>query len=329
MHIDQLTYFVHVVETGSINATAQKYFMTQQAINSSLKKLESEVGSPLLVRNYKGIKLTPQGHVFLHYAKNILQQHAEALQQLELYEAKKANLVGSLSIFTCSVFTELLLPTVNSKFMRIHPKTTLQVLDIPNTEILSYFFSQYCKLCFVTTSKENLDQLLQLNQMMHQNDSARIAYLPLLNDEIVIVARPDNPIAKYKNLSRKEYEKVFTKENLRFSLYQTYPLNQPEHVFSNALSMSNNPEIHKKFLMENITTTYMPKMAYKLQFEQDGFYAVETSDAQKVIHCLLYWDNPEDEDYELIKSYVSFLQRHFEHSYGVYKEAVNEEASSV
>ena len=42
MHIDQLTYFVHVVETGSINATAQKYFMTQQAINSSLKKLESE-----------------------------------------------------------------------------------------------------------------------------------------------------------------------------------------------------------------------------------------------------------------------------------------------
>ena len=41
MHIDQLTYFVHVVETGSINATAQKYFMTQQAINASLKKLES------------------------------------------------------------------------------------------------------------------------------------------------------------------------------------------------------------------------------------------------------------------------------------------------
>jgi hypothetical protein len=46
MHIDQLTYFVHVVETGSINATAQKYFMTQQAINASLKKLESEIGSP-------------------------------------------------------------------------------------------------------------------------------------------------------------------------------------------------------------------------------------------------------------------------------------------
>jgi len=324
MHIDQLTYFVHVVETGSINATAQKYFMTQQAINASLKKLESEVGSPLLDRNYKGVKLTPQGHIFLHYAQNILAMHNEALQQLELYNAEEANLVGNLSIFTSSVFTEMLLPAVNSKFMRIHPKTNLKVLDIPNTEILSYFFSRYCKLCFVTTSKENLDDLLGVHQLLQKEDNAKISYLPLLDDEIVIVARPDNPIAKYKKLSAKEYEDVFNRENLRFSLYQTYPLNQPEEVFSNALSLSNNPEIHKKFLMENIATTYMPKMAYELQFKTDGFAAVETSDSQKVIHCLLYWDNPEDEDYELIKSYVTFLQRHFEHGYGVYKEQTSE-----
>ena len=320
MHIDQLTYFVHVVETGSINATAQKYFMTQQAINASLKKLESEVGSPLLDRNYKGVKLTPQGHIFLYYAKNILSQYNESLQQLELYNAEEANLVGSISIFTSSVFTELLLPSVNSKFMRIHPKTTLQVLDIPNTEILSYFFAKYCKLCFVTTSKENLNDLMQLHTLMTKDDTANITYLPLLDDEIVIVARPDNPIAKYKKLSRKDYETLFLKENLRFSLYQTYPLNQPEHVFSSALSLSNNPEIHKKFLMENIAVTYMPKTAYNIQFKQDGFCAVETSDSQKVIHCLLYWDDSMDEDYDLIKTYVSFLQRHFEHGYGVYKE---------
>ncbi len=320
MHIDQLTYFVHVVETGSINATAQKYFMTQQAINASLKKLESEIGSPLLNRTYKGIELTPQGYIFLQYAQNILSQYNESLQQLELYNAEEANLIGTLSIFTCSVFTEVLLPSVNSKFMRIHPNTTLKVLDIPNTEILSYFFAKYCKLCFVTTSKENLNDLMQLHTLMTKDDTANITYLPLLDDEIVIVARPDNPIAKYKKLSRKDYETLFFKENLRFSLYQTYPLNQPEHVFSSALSLSNNPEIHKKFLMENIAVTYMPKTAYNIQFKQDGFCAVETSDSQKVIHCLLYWDDPMDEDYDLIKTYVSFLQRHFEHGYGVYKE---------
>ena len=324
MHIDQLTYFVHVVETGSINATAQKYFMTQQAINASLKKLESEVGSPLLDRNYKGVKLTPQGHIFLHYAQNILEMHNEALQQLEQYNAEEANLVGALSIFTCSIFTELLLPSVNSKFMRIHPKTNLKVLDIPNTEILNYFFARYCKLCFLTTSKENLDDLLHLHSLINKDDGAKIAYLPLLDDEIVIVARPDNPIAKYKRITHEECETLFMKDNLRFSMYQTYPLNQPEDALSNALSLSNNPEIHKKFLMENIVVTYMPKSAYELQFKPDGFVAVETSGSQNVIHCLLYWDDPADEDYELIKSYVAFLQRHFEHGYGVYRNNKSE-----
>lgn len=314
MHIDQLTYFVHVVETGSINATAQKYFMTQQAINASLKKLENEVGSPLLVRNYKGIKLTPQGHIFLYYAKNILQQHNDALQQLALYQAEEANLIGALTIFSSSFFAELFLPKTISDFMLIHPKTNIRVLDIPNTEILSYFFEQYCKISFVTTSKEHLEQVHE----KHPNE--HIKYLPLLDDELVIVARPDNPVMKFKKISNEELARIITKENLKFSMYQTFPLNNPDEALSNAISLSNNPEIHKKFMMENIAITYMPKLAYEYLFQPDGFRAIATSGTQHVIHCLMYWDDPEDEDHLLIDSFVSFLKKHFEHNYGVYKE---------
>lgn len=313
MHIDQLAYFIHVVETGSINATAQKYFMTQQAINASLKKLESEVGSPLLDRNYKGVKLTPQGHIFLHYARNILAQYNEGLDQLEQFNAEHRNIMGSLSVFSSSFFAELFLPKVISNFMAIYPKTTIRVLDIPNTEILSYFFAQYCKLCFITTSKEHLAQMFE----KHANE--KITYLPLLDDELVIVARPDNPMMKYKKLELREVEPIFTKENLRFSLYQTFPLNDPENALANTLSLSSNPEIHKKFMMENIAITYMPKLAYELQFRQEGFSSITTVGTQKVIHCLLYWNDPTDEEYELINTLVVFLKKHFEHKYGPYK----------
>ena len=315
MHIDQLNYFVHVVETGSINATAQKYFMTQQAINASLKKLESEVGSPLLVRNYKGIQLTPQGHIFLHYAKNILQQHSEALQQLERYYAQETNLIGSLSIFSSSFFTELFLPKTISDFMLIHPKTNIRVLDIPNTEILSYFFEQYCKISFITTSREHLEQ------MHEKHPDERIKYLPLLDDELVIAARSDNPIIKYKKISMETTESIMTKEKLKFSMYQTFPLNDPENALANALSLSNNPEIHKKFMLENIAITYMPKLAYEYLFQPEGFAAVTSTGTQHVIHCLMYWDDPNDEDNDLINAVVTFLKKHFEHRYGVYKEA--------
>ena len=43
MNIDQLNYFLSVAETGSINASAQKFFVSQQAVNASLKKLETEI----------------------------------------------------------------------------------------------------------------------------------------------------------------------------------------------------------------------------------------------------------------------------------------------
>ena len=318
MHIDQLTYFVHVVETGSINATAQKYFMTQQAINASLKKLESEVGSPLLNRNYKGIELTPQGRVFLYYAQNILQQYNEALTQLEQFNANETNIVGALSVFSSSFFSELFLPKTISDFMQIYPKTAIRVLDIPNTEILSYFFAQYCKVCFITTSKEHLTQMYE----KHPNDN--IKYLPLLEDELVIVARPDHTIMKHKRLNLTTSEQLFIKDNIRFSMYQTFPLNDPENALSNALSLSSNPGIHKQFMLENIAITLMPKLAYELQFQQEGFTSVATTGTQNVIHCLLYWHNPDDEDYELINTFVLFLKKHFEHKYGVYKKQTSE-----
>ena len=112
-----------------------------------------------------------------------------------------------------------------------------------------------------------------------------------------------------------------TKEKLKFSMYQTFPLNNPEDALANAISLSNNPEIHKKFMLENIAITYMPKLAYEYLFQPEGFAAVTSTGTQHVIHCLMYWDDPNDEDNDLINAVVTFLKKHFEHRYGVYKEA--------
>ena len=51
MHIEQLKYFLSVVEHGSVNSVADTFFMTPQAINASLRKLEAEFDSPLLIRS--------------------------------------------------------------------------------------------------------------------------------------------------------------------------------------------------------------------------------------------------------------------------------------
>ena len=83
MRLVQLKYFMEVAQSGSINHTAQKLFATQQTVNAALKRLEDEVGYPLLERSSAGVTLTKHGEIFLPFAKKTMEQYAEVCQALE------------------------------------------------------------------------------------------------------------------------------------------------------------------------------------------------------------------------------------------------------
>ena len=61
MNTEQLKYLIEVSQSASISAASEKLFMTPQALSIALKKLEDELGIPLLKRSYKGAVLTPDG----------------------------------------------------------------------------------------------------------------------------------------------------------------------------------------------------------------------------------------------------------------------------
>ena len=55
MHLDQLRYLVDLKKTGSISASAERLYVTQQAISKSMKKLESELDIIILEREKTGV----------------------------------------------------------------------------------------------------------------------------------------------------------------------------------------------------------------------------------------------------------------------------------
>lgn len=74
MKIEQLRQLLEVSKTKSINQAAINLYMSQSNLSLSLRKLEAELGYPLLNRNYRGIELTSQGGKFLEYASSVLLQ---------------------------------------------------------------------------------------------------------------------------------------------------------------------------------------------------------------------------------------------------------------
>lgn len=74
MNLLHMKYAVEVAKTGSINKAAEKLLIGQPNLSRAIKELEASFNIRIFERTPKGMNLTPDGRVFIHYATSILQQ---------------------------------------------------------------------------------------------------------------------------------------------------------------------------------------------------------------------------------------------------------------
>ncbi len=77
-----LRTFIAICDSGSFTNAARAVNLTQSAVSLHVKRLEDQVGSRLIVRKARGVRLTEQGEVLLSYARRILALYKEAEQRL-------------------------------------------------------------------------------------------------------------------------------------------------------------------------------------------------------------------------------------------------------
>lgn len=74
MELRHIRYFVAVAEELNFSRAAGRIYLSQPALSQQIRKLESELGVALFVRNGHGISLTEAGRVFLEGSRKILVQ---------------------------------------------------------------------------------------------------------------------------------------------------------------------------------------------------------------------------------------------------------------
>lgn len=123
MSLDTITLqcFIAVAETGSFTKAAERVGRTQSAISQQMNKLEHLLGKPLLVRG-KNFALTPEGEIFLGYAKRMFALHREAMDRF-----KEPELEGEVRFGLPENFASLYLSEVLADFSRIHPRILLNI----------------------------------------------------------------------------------------------------------------------------------------------------------------------------------------------------------
>ena len=124
LDIKRLQVLLKVVETGSVSAAADELFFTPSAVSQQLRKLEEEIGQPLLRRHSRGMVPTDAGHVLAGHARTILRQMDAAAADLASLAGVHG---GSVSVGTFPTVGSSFLPLVISRFRHQYPAVKLDV----------------------------------------------------------------------------------------------------------------------------------------------------------------------------------------------------------
>ncbi len=126
----QLRSFVAVADTGSVRAAAALLIVTPSAVSSAVTALQDEVGTPLMVREGRGLRLTEAGEVYADYARRILGLLDEA-QVAAAGELDPAH--GELRLAAVTTAGEQIVPRLLAGFTEHYPGVGLR-LEVGNRD---------------------------------------------------------------------------------------------------------------------------------------------------------------------------------------------------
>ncbi len=108
MNLLHMKYAVETAETNSLNKAAERLYVGQSALSRAVKELEAELGVTLFERSARGMTLTPDGEVFVGYARNVLKQvdNIENLFKKNASAKRRFSLSAPRSSYICDAFAE-------------------------------------------------------------------------------------------------------------------------------------------------------------------------------------------------------------------------------
>ena len=178
MKIHDLEVFCAVAEEKSFVNAARRLYVSQSAVTQLIRKIETELGFPLLIRNKHFVKITAQGEIFYRAAKDILLRYRQALNDC----ARESGPEQSLSVYYVGPGGAPYLAGVLKEFRNQYPNCSIVTRRLKPDQVGSALEREETNLVF--TPYDLID------------DSSRLFFYPLYQDRNYCVAEVGNPLTQ-------------------------------------------------------------------------------------------------------------------------------------
>lgn len=199
--LTSLDLFISVAEERNLTRAARIKHLAVSAISKRITELEAQVGAPLLIRNARGVDLTPAGQSLLYYARQV-KQTIELLDN-ELGEFA-TGVKGHVRIHAITSALSQFLPDDVSSFVTLYPQIKFDIEERVGSAVI----------------RAVADGRADLGIIAAQTAAQGLETRPYREDELTLVVPAGHPLATRSSVRFKEVlEHEFVGPHLESSMH--------------------------------------------------------------------------------------------------------------
>jgi len=253
--LKQVRAFVAVVQSNSFAEAANAIHLSQPALSSAVKVLETTIGGQLLVRTTRTFALTPEGESFYPVALRLLADWDGALDHLHNRFALRE---GKISIAAMPSFAGNQLPIAIRHFKNSYPAVKIALNDVIAEEVVAMVRSGRAELGISFDHRDS--------DLRGKDD---LIFTPLFEDRFIAVLPAGHPLLEKQQVSAKKLlesefitlqapsrvrqliGKEFSNQGLSLSpAFETHQLTTIGRMVANGLGVSVVPSLCERQMKE-------------------------------------------------------------------------------
>ncbi len=188
MELRQLEYFVAVAEEANFTRAAERLHVAQPGVSAQIRRLERELGQPLLDRSARAVRLTGAGEAALPHARAALAAVAGVRQAVD----ELTGLVrGQVAMGMVSSRGPVDLPDLLARFHERHPAVEITLAEATSDALLAGVADGRFDLALIGLAGE---------------PPAGIGVEIVLDEPLVAVTGPEDPLIDRTTITLAELE---------------------------------------------------------------------------------------------------------------------------
>ena len=309
MRMEQLEYFLAVAESGSLNATAQQFFISQQGLSDALKRLEKELDVILINRSKTGVSLTTAGEQLLPYARDILEKHNNFLNKVKAIRSISENdKKDDLFILVNPFLENALIPDLIDLMTGRVPPIVITYAETGVSDMLPLLQSGRANAAICLLMQEDIEPF-------YNALPSDLCMYRLFDDEIYFTCSANHPIAGKKSCTDADVEK-YSMVNFNTKYWKESTMNS--WVVE---STTNNPNLQYKMMVQHQMLAISSKVFARKLFPQDEIVSIPHKPPYKASYFILL---PGRNRQESLKEYLMLLAEYCEKLSGQQPEYMKE-----